>query len=566
MNNNQGIEKKLTDAILKVSIIIATAAVISVIALIVICNRYSYSMEVYGAAQGDIGRAMFEFSEARSSLRAAIGFDDEGVIQTALNTYHECKASFEQAFADVDASIVLKQARTTYNAIQSELADFWKLADEVIELGATSDSERSLQAQNIARTELMGKFSSIYEKLGALMDTKDKKGDSIAQTLMIISWVLVAVVVIVIAIAMYLAAQIGKKLAQSIATPLIGLGQRLKTFAGGDLSTPFPMIQTGDEIEHIMNDARDMADNLDAIIIDIEEVLGEMAAGNYTVKSKVPDRYTGDFQKLYESMRGLRNQMTETLLSIGEASNQVSAGSDELATASQSLAEGATDQAHAVSELHSTISTITESMENGAHSADDTYNKAHEYANEADKSRQEMSTMLAAMDRINDASTKIGDIISEIESIAEQTNLLSLNASIEAARAGEAGRGFAVVAAQIRELADQSAKAAVNSRELIEASIREVSVGNSVADNAAASLESVMNGIKQIAEFTKDLKVMMEDQSEAMRQAEMGINQISGVVQSNAATAQEASATSQELSAQATMLDELVGQFELSRN
>ncbi|MDE6420410.1 MAG: methyl-accepting chemotaxis protein, partial [Lachnospiraceae bacterium] len=141
-----------------------------------------------------------------------------------------------------------------------------------------------------------------------------------------------------------------------------------------------------------------------------------------------------------------------------------------------------------------------------------------------------------------------------------------LNASVEAARGAEAGRGLAVVAAQIRELADQSAKAAVNSRELIEASIREVSVGNSVADNAAASLESVMNGIKQIAEFTKDLKVMMEDQAEAMRQAEMGINQISGVVQSNAATAQEASATSQELSAQATMLDELVGQFELSRN
>lgn len=566
MNNNQGIEKKLTGAILKVSIIIAATAVISVIALIIICNRYSYSMEIYGSAQGDIGRAMFEFSEARSSLRAAIGFDDEGVIQTAMNTYNECKVSFEQAFADVDASIVLKQARTTYNAIQSELADFWKLADEVIELGGTSDSERSLQAQDIARTQLMGMFSSIYEKLGALMDTKDKKADSVAQSLMIISWVLAAAVVIAIAIAMYLAAQIGKKLAQSIANPLEGLGQRLKTFAGGDLSTPFPVIQTGDEIEHIGNDARDMANNLDMIIMDIEEVLGEMAAGNYTVKSKAPERYTGEFQKLYESMRGLRNQMTETLLSIGEASNQVSAGSDELATASQSLAEGATDQAHAVSELHSTISTITESMENGAHSADDTYNKAHEYANEADKSRQEMSTMLAAMERINDASTKIGDIISEIESIAEQTNLLSLNASIEAARAGEAGRGFAVVAAQIRELADQSAKAAVNSRELIEASIREVSVGNNVADNAAASLESVMNGIKQIADFTKDLKVMMEDQSEAMRQAEMGINQISGVVQSNAATAQEASATSQELSAQATMLDELVGQFELSRN
>ena len=565
MNNNQGIEKKLTTAIFKVSIIIAAAAVLGTVALVIISNRYSSALETYGFAQGDIGRAMFEFAEARSSLRAAIGFSDEAVIQTAVETYHECKTSFEQAFAQVDASIVLKEARATYTAIQGELSDYWKLADEIIELGATPDSELSLQAQLMARNDLMGKFNSIYEKLHSLLDTKENKGDSLSDILSIVSYILAAVIIGATAIAMYLSTRIGKKLAQDIATPLAGLGQRLKTFAAGDLSTPFPMVNTGDEIEHMEHDAREMAENLNAIIYDIEEVLGEMASGNYTVRSKVSDRYTGDFQKLYESMRGLRNQMTETLLSIGEASNQVSAGSDELATASQSLAEGATDQANAVSELHASISNITEAMEKSAQSAGDAYTKAQEYADKADESRQEMDTMLAAMGRINDASTKIGDIISEIESIAEQTNLLSLNASIEAARAGEAGRGFAVVAAQIRELADQSAKAAVDTRELIEASIREVSVGNSVADHASTSIESVVEGIKQIADFSKDLKVMMEDQAEAMREAEIGVNQISGVVESNAATAEEASATSQELSAQATMLDELVGQFQLSR-
>ena len=121
------------------------------------------------------------------------------------------------------------------------------------------------------------------------------------------------------------------------------------------------------------------------------------------------------------------------------------------------------------------------------------------------------------------------------------------------------------MASQIRELADQSAKAAVDTRELIEASVHEVSVGNSVADHASTSIEAVVDGIKQIAEFSKELKGMMEEQAEAMRQAELGVNQISGVVESNAATAEEASATSQELSAQATMLDELIGQFELNR-
>ena len=121
-----------------------------------------------------------------------------------------------------------------------------------------------------------------------------------------------------------------------------------------------------------------------------------------------------------------------------------------------------------------------------------------------------------------------------------------------------------IVADQIRELADQSAQAAVDTRELIEGSIQEVTEGNRAAERASNAIESVVEGIKEIADFSRNLKVMVEDQTEAMRQAEIGVNQISEVVQSNAATAEEASATSEELSAQANILDELVGQFVLS--
>lgn len=565
MNEQKSIEKKLTKSFFKVASITASVAILGLIALAIISNRYSYALKNYGFAQGDIGKAMFEFADVRSSLRAAIGYDEPDVIAAVVKQHDNHKAAFLTNFAKVEDTIVSQEGRKTYNEIRAELEEYWKLDTEIMNLGATTDRELCKQAQDIAINELADIYDTIYSNLEALLNVKVNEGNSLSAKLTIAEIILFFTIIIVIVSAMVLSTKIGKQMAKGIASPLGKLGQRLKTFSTGDLTSPFPMIETGDEVEHMEKDATEMANNLNIIIHDISEVLGEMASGNYTVKSKYSAKYTGDFQKLYESMRGLRDQMVDTLTSIGEVSSQVTSGSGDLAEASQVLTEGATEQTNAVMELQATISDITTTMQKSVQSADESYIKAQHYAEKADNSREEMNSMMAAMERINAASNRIGDIISEIESIASQTNLLSLNASIEAARAGESGRGFAVVADQIRVLANQSAKAAVDTRELIEGSIREVTEGNRAAENAASAIGSVVDGIKQIADFSKNLKTMVEDQTDAMRQAEQGINQISEVVQSNAATAQEASATSQELSAQATILNGLIGQFSLRK-
>ena len=558
-----GIKERLTKGFIQVALLASAAAVIGCIVIFVMSSRYEHAMQYYGFSQGDIGKAMTVLTESRSCLRAAIGYQDEATIEKMVATYEEKKAAFNTYMADVEASMVTDEGVASYNKIMADVEDYWKLADELIELGATTDSARSLEAQERAIAELAGTYDVVYEDLLELMNVNIEKGDQAKVSLSILKIALILAVIAIIIIAFLTSVKYGNNIANGIVTPLYKLSERLRSFAHGDLMSEFPAADTKNEISDMIEEASGMAANLRILIEDLSYLLNEMAEGNFDLRTRAEEKYVGDFQALLLSIRKMNRQMSATLKEIDNASEQVSVGATNMAEGATALAEGATDQAGAVEELQATFITITEAVEKTAQKVDESYRQAREYAEEADQSRDEVQIMVQAMERINETSQQIVNIASEIEDIASQTNLLSLNASIEAARAGEAGKGFAVVADEIRKLAEQSAQSAVSTRELIEKALYEVTEGNKAADRVSAAIDHIVDGINTIADSSKDLSEIAKEQAEAMEQAEDGVSQISEVVQGNSATAEETSATSEELSAQAVAMNELVGQFRL---
>ena len=563
MYKNLKIQERLKKCFTVVALLASIAGVIGAIMMLIISAQYKHALTNYGFSQGDIGKAMIVFADARSATRGVIGYDDENLKSQLLATHDEKKQKFEDYWATVAETCVTKDEKELYNEVTALVNQYWEAEQKAIDLGKSTDEDADLQAQQMMTDEVSPLYEQVYSLTADLLNANVNEGNSLEAKLSVMSIIFLIVIVAMIVFAMMQAMRMGNSIAKGIAVPLGELSDRFTTFAKGNLTDPFPVVDTQDEVADMINTANEMKETLKLVIADCGKHLADMASGNFDIRTDCPEVYQGEFEKLLLAMRDMKDQMIVTLRSIEDASSQVSAGSTNLAEASQSLAEGATEQAGAVEELQATITSITENIEKAADQAHESYVQAKRYADEADNSRVQMTAMVDAMTRINETSKNIENIISEIEDIASQTNLLSLNASIEAARAGEAGRGVAVVADQIRQLAEQSTKSAVDTRELIEGSLEEIAEGNKAADKAAASIETVVEGIGKIAESSRNVSQVSRDQATAMEQAEQGVNQISEVVQANSATAQESSATSEELSAQAVSLDELISKYVL---
>jgi methyl-accepting chemotaxis protein I, serine sensor receptor len=303
---------------------------------------------------------------------------------------------------------------------------------------------------------------------------------------------------------------------------------------------------------------------LRAIMRPLDRVLAHfdaMAKGDLSTRIEV-DRQD-EMGKLLHGLSEMQGQLSVTVRSVRDSSSSIATASSEIAAGNLNLSSRTEQQAGSLEETASSLEELTSTVKQNADNARQANQLALSASEVAVRGGQIVSQVVETMGSINDSSKKIVDIIAVIDGIAFQTNILALNAAVEAARAGEQGRGFAVVAGEVRNLAQRSAAAAKEIKELITTSVNNVDTGAQLVDKAGTTMDDIVSSVARVTDIMAEIMAAGEEQSSGIEQINQAIVQMDQVTQQNAALVEEAAAAADSLQEQAQALSHLVDTFRL---
>jgi hypothetical protein len=260
----------------------------------------------------------------------------------------------------------------------------------------------------------------------------------------------------------------------------------------------------------------------------------------------------------------MKSQLVNIVTRIKSSCSTISGASSEIASGITDLSARTEEQATSLEETAASMTQLTETVKQNSDDARQANALATNATDVADAGNDAVQGMVGTIEKISGSSSKISEITGVIEGIAFQTNILALNAAVEAARAGEQGRGFAVVASEVRSLAQRSAAAAKEIKELIGSSVAMIQEGSKQAVEVSATMGQVKQAIKQVSDIVGEIAAASEEQSRGIEQVNQAVGQMDAVTQQNAALVQQAAAAAQSLVEQANSLEEVVSVFRVA--
>lgn len=307
-----------------------------------------------------------------------------------------------------------------------------------------------------------------------------------------------------------------------------------------------------------------LTDVAQSALQEIAIVLQKIAAGD--MRARVESEYEGTFDNLKQGCNDTAEKLSSMLLAIRDSALTINTASSEISKGNTDLSSRTEEQASSLEETASSMEELTGTVRQNADNARQANQLATRASEIAVNGGELINQVVTTMASIHESSRKISDIISVIDGIAFQTNILALNAAVEAARAGEQGRGFAVVAGEVRTLAQRSANAAKDIKDLISDSVSKISNGNTLVGRSGDTMQEIVTAIKRVNDIMSEIAAASSEQAAGLDEVGKAITQMDGMTQQNAALVEEAAAAAESLLVQSESLADAVSMFKIDDN